>query len=53
MPYSSITGPGGALAATGLAAGQAWLVVVCAVLVLAGVVLVRLAFRRDRGPVSR
>ncbi|MEV5885299.1 hypothetical protein AB0L74_21635 [Streptomyces sp. NPDC052020] len=53
MPYSSITGPGGALAATGLAAGQAWLAVVCAVLVVTGVALVRLTFRRGRGPVSR
>lgn len=53
MPYSSITGSGGVLAATGLAAGQAWLVVVCAVLVLTGAALVRLRFRRGRGPVSR
>ncbi|WP_369206085.1 hypothetical protein [Streptomyces sp. PU-14G] len=53
MPYSSLAGTGGVLAITGLAAGQVWLAVVSAVLVLTGAVLVRTTFRRGRGPVSR
>ncbi|WP_181861140.1 hypothetical protein [Streptomyces diacarni] len=52
MPYGSITGPGGTLAATGLAAGQTWLAVLSGLLVLAGVLPVRLTFRRGRGPVA-
>ncbi|MGW7518354.1 hypothetical protein ACWGJ2_22490 [Streptomyces sp. NPDC054796] len=53
MPYGSITGPGGTLAATGLATGQMWLVVLSVVAVLAGVVLTRTSFRRGKGPLER
>ncbi|MFD4370619.1 LPXTG cell wall anchor domain-containing protein [Streptomyces sp. NPDC058486] len=52
MSYGSIGGPGGTLAATGMATGQAWLVAASAAFVLAGVTLVRFRFRRGRGPVS-
>ncbi|GAA4959548.1 hypothetical protein GCM10023205_23200 [Yinghuangia aomiensis] len=53
MPYGSVSAPGGVLAATGLATGQVWLVVVSLLLVLAGVLLVRLSFRRGRSPFAR
>ncbi|MDT0265006.1 hypothetical protein RM844_01750 [Streptomyces sp. DSM 44915] len=53
MPYGSVGGSGGALAATGMATGQLWLTVASVALVLLGVGLVRLSFRRGRGPVVR
>ncbi|MDJ1134885.1 LPXTG cell wall anchor domain-containing protein [Streptomyces iconiensis] len=53
MPYGSITGPGGMLAATGLAAGQMWLVVAGVAAVLMGALAVRLWFRRGMGPGAR
>ncbi|MDX2546369.1 hypothetical protein ACOT81_36095 [Streptomyces sp. WI04-05B] len=53
MPYGSIVGPGSVLAATGLATGQVWLVAVSVVAVLVGAVLVRISFRRGKGPVEQ
>ncbi|MEU0239384.1 LPXTG cell wall anchor domain-containing protein [Nocardiopsis sp. NPDC006198] len=53
MPYGYSTGSGATLAATGFAAGYLWLVVVGLVLVVAGALLVRVSFRRDRGPLER
>ncbi|MGW7264919.1 hypothetical protein [Streptomyces sp. NPDC054842] len=53
MPYGSVVGPGSMLAATGMATGQLWLVVLSAVLVLVGTVLVRASFRRGKGPIER
>ncbi|MEV6259514.1 hypothetical protein AB0M42_01915 [Streptomyces sp. NPDC051784] len=52
MPYGSIVGPGSTLAATGLATGQLWLVAVSVAAVLVGAVLVRVSFRRGKGPVE-
>ncbi|CAL9375637.1 hypothetical protein ACWD33_11145 [Streptomyces xiamenensis] len=52
MSYGSIAGPGGTLAATGLAAGQLWLVVASAAFVLVGALVVRVSFRRRRGALS-
>ncbi len=53
MPYGSTVGPGAGLAATGLATGQAWLLVASVTAVLLGALLVRVSFRRGRGPVER
>ncbi|GAA0274589.1 hypothetical protein GCM10010302_10210 [Streptomyces polychromogenes] len=53
MPYASATAPGGTLAATGLATGQLWLVAASVPIVIAGALLVRLAFRREKGPVEQ
>ncbi|MER8034836.1 hypothetical protein ACWEP8_28045 [Streptomyces hydrogenans] len=53
MPYASATAPGGTLAATGLATGQLWLVAASVGAVIAGAILVRLAFRRGKGPVEQ
>ncbi|MEU4206117.1 hypothetical protein AB0F64_40255 [Streptomyces sp. NPDC026294] len=52
MPYASITGGGGTLAATGLATGQIWLVVTSLSAVLLGALAVRAGFRRGRGPME-
>ncbi|MFG2668547.1 hypothetical protein ACGFY6_30465 [Streptomyces sp. NPDC048387] len=53
MPYASVTAPGGTLAATGLATGQLWLVGASITTVALGALLVRLAFRRQKGPVEQ
>ncbi|GHE25513.1 hypothetical protein Shyd_86160 [Streptomyces hydrogenans] len=53
MPYASATAPGGTLAATGLATGQLWLVVVSVGAIAVGSIVVRLAFRRGKGPVEQ
>lgn len=53
MPYASVTAPGSTLAATGLATGQLWLVGASIATVIAGALLVRLAFRRGKGPVHQ
>ncbi|MEU3660926.1 hypothetical protein AB0E77_14420 [Streptomyces sp. NPDC032940] len=53
MPYGSIVGPGSTLAATGLATGQVWMVVISVVSVLVGTVMVRSSFRRGKGPAER
>ncbi|MGW1642211.1 hypothetical protein [Streptomyces lavendulae] len=53
MPYASIAAPGGTLAATGLATGQLWLVAASVTAVILGAVLVRLVFRRGKGPAEQ
>ncbi|GGZ82009.1 hypothetical protein ACH5AJ_14890 [Streptomyces rochei] len=53
MPYGSIVGPGSTLAATGLATGQIWLVVASVIAVLVGAIMVRVSFRRGKGPVEQ
>ncbi|WP_017595847.1 LPXTG cell wall anchor domain-containing protein [Nocardiopsis potens] len=53
MSYGSGTGSGAALAATGMAAGYSWLVAAGLVLVVAGALLIRVSFRRGRGPMAR
>lgn len=51
MPYGSAA-TGGTLAYTGLAMGHVWLAASGLGLVLVGAVLVRLGFRRGRGPLE-
>ncbi|WP_150256259.1 LPXTG cell wall anchor domain-containing protein [Nocardiopsis deserti] len=53
MPYGYAASSGGTLAVTGLATGYLWLVVAGFLLVVAGALLVRVSFRRDRGPLER
>ncbi|WP_017571153.1 LPXTG cell wall anchor domain-containing protein [Nocardiopsis halotolerans] len=53
MPYGYTASSGGTLAVTGLATGYLWLIAVGLVLVVAGALLVRVSFRRDRGPMER
>ncbi|MEU9079575.1 hypothetical protein ACFYUY_21165 [Kitasatospora sp. NPDC004745] len=53
MPYASFAAPGTALAATGVAAGQIWPVVIATALVLSSIAAVRLSFRRGRGPLHK
>ncbi|HEU5027337.1 MULTISPECIES: hypothetical protein [Actinomadura] len=52
MPYGSAA-TGGTLAYTGFAMGHVWLAATGLGLVLVGTVLVRLGFRRGRGPLER
>ncbi|MFI1154677.1 hypothetical protein [Streptomyces sp. NPDC020817] len=53
MPYASVAAPSGTLAATGLATGQLWLVGVSVATVVVGALLVRLTFRRRKGPAEQ
>lgn len=53
MPYASVAGYGTGLAALGFAAGNLWLVALCAAAVLAGALLVRCTFRRGMAPLDR
>ncbi|RNL85784.1 LPXTG cell wall anchor domain-containing protein [Halostreptopolyspora alba] len=52
MPYEATGGSGATLAATGVATGYLWLVVTGLLLVVAGALLIRLSFRRHRGPIE-
>lgn len=53
MPYASATAPGGTLAATGLVTGQLWLIAASVGAIVVGAAVIRLAFRRGKGPVDR
>jgi hypothetical protein len=53
MSYGSTVGPGSTLAATGLATGQVWLMVISVVAVLVGVIAVRTSFRRGKSAMEK